>query len=321
VRIGYSYLRYSSPQQGDGDSVRRQTEAAADWCKRHPDVRLDTHRTYLDRGRSAYHGRHRQRGGALKEFLAEVERGDIPKGSVLVVENLDRLSRENPYDSIPLLCSLVNAGIAVVSLFPREMVFERGGDDMSLTIAAADLGQSHSASAKLAARMDEVWGAKRRAVRDSGAILTRMLPGWVEERDGRLMLIPERARVVRRMFGLVIGGYGLSLIARELARDGVPTWGEGGKRRSKGWTKSYIHKILTSRAAIGEYQPMSHGRPDGGPIPDYYPAAVDEGTWLQVQDALRRRKHQGGRIGEKVATLFGGLLRDATTGDRLLVGQ
>ena len=49
MRIGYSYLRYSSPQQGDGDSVRRQTKSTAEWCKRH-DVQLDTSHTYLDRG-------------------------------------------------------------------------------------------------------------------------------------------------------------------------------------------------------------------------------------------------------------------------------
>src|SRR5262249_12013455 len=87
MRIGYSYLRYSSAEQGDGDSIRRQTKARTDWCKRHPDVQLDTTRTYLDRGRSAYRGRHLQKGGALAAFLSEVEKGDIPRGSVLIIEN------------------------------------------------------------------------------------------------------------------------------------------------------------------------------------------------------------------------------------------
>src|SRR5262245_48183923 len=169
MRIGYSYLRYSSPEQGEGDSVRRQNKSAADWCKRH-DVQLDANRTYLDRGRSAYHGRHRQRGGALAAFLAEVERGDIPPGSVLIIENLDRLSRENPWDSVPLLCSLVNAGIAVASLHPTEMLFERGCDLTSLILAVVEFGRSHSESASKANRMGEVWGAKRAAARANGAL-------------------------------------------------------------------------------------------------------------------------------------------------------
>jgi hypothetical protein len=119
------------------------------------------------------------------------------------------------------------------------------------------------------------------------------------------------------MFSLAIQGYGLGLIARELTRDEVPTWGNG----SKGWTKNYVHKILTGRVVLGEYQPISKGKKDGEPIADYYPAVVDESTWDQAGASLRRRKHKGGRIGAKVGTLFGGLLHDATTRDKLQVSQ
>ena len=31
MRVGYSYAQYSSPQQGDGDSIRRQTEGTQAW--------------------------------------------------------------------------------------------------------------------------------------------------------------------------------------------------------------------------------------------------------------------------------------------------
>ena len=314
TRIGYSYLRYSSPQQGDGDSVRRQTKSTADWCKRH-DVQLDTSRTYLDRGRSAYHGKHRQSGGALAAFLSEVERGDIPRGSVLIIENLDRLSRENPWDSVPLLCSLVNAGIAVASLSPSEMLFERGCDLTSLILAVVEFGRSHSESASKANRMGEVWAEKRRTMRETGAIMTRKLPAWIEERKGKMVLIPERAKVVRRMFALAIQGYGLGLIVRELTRDEVPVWGSS----KTGWSKAYVHKIVKGRAVLGEYQPVCRGKADGEPLPDYYPAVVDEATWLQAQAALARRKDKPGPVGEKLATLFGGLLRDAVTQDHLRI--
>jgi DNA invertase Pin-like site-specific DNA recombinase len=314
MRIGYSYLRYSSPQQGDGDSVRRQTKSTAEWCKRH-DVQLDTSRTYLDRGRSAYHGRHRQKGGALATFVAEVERGDIPRGSVLIIENLDRLSRENPWDSVPLLCSLVNAGIAVACLSPNEMLFERGSDLTALILAVIEFGRSYSESASKADRMVEVWGEKRRAMREHGAPLTRKVPAWIEERGGKMVLIPDRAKVVRRMFSLMLRGYGLSLIVRELERDQVPVWG----RSNNGWSKAYVHKIVTGRAVLGEFQPVSQGKPDGDPIPDYYPAAIDEATWLQAQAALARRKDKPGPVGEKLATLFGGLLREAITQDHLRI--
>lgn len=313
MRLGFSYLRYSSPQQGDGDSIRRQTKNTADWCKRH-DVRLDTTRTFLDRGKSAYHGMHRRKGGALAAFLSEVESGQIPRGSVLIIENLDRLSRENPWDAVPLLCGLVNAGVSVVTLSPSEMVFERGCDLTALVLAVVEFGRSHSESESKARRMGDVWAEKRRAAREEGAVLTRKLPAWIEERGGKLALIPDRAAIVRRIFGLAVGGYGLSLIVRELTRDKIPTWGRGVT-----WSKAYVHKIITGRVVLGEYQPIRAGKPDGDPIPDYFPAAVDETTWIQAQAALARRKDKPGPVGEKVATLFGGMLRDAATRDRLLI--
>src|SRR5262249_45414829 len=132
---------------------------------------------------------------------------------------------------------------------------------------------------------------------------------------GKLRLIPERARVVRRIFALAVEGYGLSLIVGELTRARVETWGEGGK----GWTKNYVHKILTRRVAVGEYQPTAGGEPEGDPVADYCPAAVDESTFLQAQAALSRRKHRPGPVGKRVATLFGGLVAEAGTGDRLQV--
>jgi len=317
LRLGYSYWRYSSLQQGDGDSVRRQTQGSVDWCKRH-DVQLDTSRNYLDRGRSAYHGRHRQKGGALAAFLSEVEAGHIPRGSVLIIENLDRLSRENPWDAVPLLCSLVNAGISVATLSPSEMTFERGCDLTALVLAVVEFGRGHSESAVKSDRLHAVWAEKRKSVRENGAIMTRNLPAWIEVKDDKpgrkLALNPDRAKVVRRIFALTLRGYGLSLVVKELTRDGVPTWGRGGA-----WSKAYVHKIITGRTVLGEYQPLRDGKPDGDPLPDYYPAAVDETTWLQAQAAMARRSNKPGPIGQKVATLFGGLLRDAATGDHLRI--
>jgi DNA invertase Pin-like site-specific DNA recombinase len=313
MRIGYSYLRYSSAQQGDGDSVRRQTKGAADWCKRHG-VALDTHRSYQDRGRSAYHGRHRKSGGALAVFLAEVEAGQIPSGSVLIVENLDRLSRENPWDAVPLLCGIVNAGIAVVTLSPSEMMYERGRDLTALVLAVVEFGRSHSESASKSQRMSEVWGERRRAVREEGAVMTKRLPAWVQEKNGRLIPIAARARVVRRMFELALAGCGLSLIVKRLKDDKVTPWGRGGA-----WSKAYVHKILAGKTVLGVYQPVRGGKPDGDPLPHYYPQVIDEVTWDRVQRLLAVRKDRRGPTGHKVATLFGGLLWDARTKGKMLV--
>src|SRR5436305_1352308 len=92
----YSYIRFSHPDQAKGDSVRRQTEAAAEWCACHG-VTLDQSTTLRDLGKSAYTGAHRKNPDrhALAAFLKLVEDGRVPAGSYLLVENLDRLSRED----------------------------------------------------------------------------------------------------------------------------------------------------------------------------------------------------------------------------------
>src|SRR6516165_2905165 len=124
MQVAYSYARYSSLPQGDGDSIRRQLKLSTDWCKRNNAV-LDGGRTYLDRGKSAYHGKHRQKGSALAAFLDDVESGRIPRGSFLLIENLDRLSREKEVDALGLLIGLLKAGVCVVTLSPTEAVYDQ----------------------------------------------------------------------------------------------------------------------------------------------------------------------------------------------------
>jgi len=55
--LAYSYLRFSSPQQATGDSIRRQTEAREKWLAENPGVALDTALKMTDAGRSGYRRR------------------------------------------------------------------------------------------------------------------------------------------------------------------------------------------------------------------------------------------------------------------------
>jgi DNA invertase Pin-like site-specific DNA recombinase len=312
MRVAYSYQRFSSDHQSDGDSIRRQTALAESWCKRNQ-AQLDTSTTYQDKGVSAYRGKHREK-GVLASFLAAVEAGRIPRGSVLVLENLDRLSRENPWDSVPLLCSIVNAGVTVVTLSPSEMLYERGRDLTPLILAVVEFGRGNSESAIKSERLLAFWAEKKRLARVEGKIMTRRLPGWIAEKNGKLVLIPTHAKIVRQIFAMCIQGMGTHRIVQQLTKTTPPILGRG--RR---WTKCSIQKILTSRYAIGEYQPKHGDQPDGDPIPDYYPRVVTDEVFEQAQNALARHKDRRGRIGKKVASLFTGLLMDARTHSRMLI--
>jgi DNA invertase Pin-like site-specific DNA recombinase len=311
MRIGYSYIRYSSNPQEEGDSVRRQTKGTREWCDRNG-VTLDESATLIDRAKSAYHGRHRTK-GHLARFLADVEAGDVPRGSVLIVENLDRLSRENPWDAVPMLCNIVNAGVTVQTLSPSEMTFQRGRDLTPLVLAVVEFCRAHSESASKADRGGANWDGKKEQARLDGTLITRRLPAWLAERDGRAVPVPGRVAVVRRMFDLATSGVGLSLIVKELTGKVAP-WGRGG------WSKAYVHKVIAGKAVLGLHQPMKNGKPDGAPFA-YYPAVIDEGLWHRAQAALSRRRDRPGPVGVKVAYLFAGLLFDAQTRSRMLISH
>ena len=91
----YSYTRFSTPEQAKGDSSTRQTLAANRWAQEHG-VELDAELTFRDEGVTAYDGSNVER-GALGAFLKAVHCGDVGQGSWLLVESLDRISRQTPW--------------------------------------------------------------------------------------------------------------------------------------------------------------------------------------------------------------------------------
>ncbi|WP_350613570.1 hypothetical protein [Pseudomonas sp. HY7a-MNA-CIBAN-0227] len=83
-------------------------KAAKKFCDEN-DLELADPREYLffDAGRSACKGKHLDDTGELARFLSFVEDGTIPPGSYLVVESLDRLSREKVRDALPRFLDLL----------------------------------------------------------------------------------------------------------------------------------------------------------------------------------------------------------------------
>lgn len=114
TNLGFSYTRFSSPEQMKGDSLRRQTEASEKYAREHG-LTLDHSLHLQDLGISAFHGKHATH-GALAGFFAAIQGGRVPPGSTLLVESLDRLSRQNPTDALTQFLSIINAGVTVVTL-------------------------------------------------------------------------------------------------------------------------------------------------------------------------------------------------------------
>lgn len=308
----YSYLRYSTLAQTEGDSVRRQTALRDAWLKRHPGVALDTSLTLVDAGVSGYTGKHRtDRRHALACFVDQVERGRVVPGSYLIVENLDRLTREQPVDSIPAVLSLIKLGVRVVQLAPTEVVYTADMDQGALMLMLWELSRGHAESKRKSGLCGEAWGEKKAQARAVKAPHGKAVPAWLELTPDGYRVKEEAGRAVRLIYEWSAQGLGTLRIASRLNAETVPPIARGTR-----WIRSYVAKILANRAVLGEYQPMKgdHDRtPDGEPVPDYFPRVISDDLWYAAHGAAQARNKRSGRPGKKGtgSYVFQGLLRCA----------
>lgn len=309
VPKAYSYIRFSSAKQERGDSVARQTRLSEEYADKHGLV-LDTELTLRDLGISAY-DRSNIKKGALGHFLRLVEERQIPVGSYLLVESLDRLSRDKVMDALSIFTDILRAGIVIVTLTDNQVYsYEKTNENWaSLIVSIVTMSRAYEESAMKSRRLRSAWDAKRKNLPNKR--LTKRCPYWLRPAPGDVgfEFIPERVEVVKRIFQMSKDGVGSATIVKTLNTTGVPLFSE----KTNGWQNSYIQKILQSPAVYGELQ-LKLQR-DGAitaleSIPDYYPAIMTKAEWNLVADARSARRTRGGATkGANVSNLFSGLLR------------
>jgi DNA invertase Pin-like site-specific DNA recombinase len=308
--IAYSYLRFSSQQQSDGDSIRRQTALRDAWLKRNPNIKLDT--TLTDAGVSGFTGTHRKnRKHALAAFLDLVERGRVPSGSRFIVENLDRLTRETPVDAIPAVLGLIKAGITVVQLAPTEVEYSAQMDQGRLMMMLWELSRGNSESVRKQQLVGDSWKARKEAARAAHTPFGRMCPAWLELDGDKYRAKADAAKAVRRVFELCADGLGTMKILARLRKERVAPIG-----RSGDWERSYVKKLLHSVAVLGTYQPYSgtsglDRKPDGEAVEGFFPRVVSAALWHKAHEAMKNRTRRSGRPTKRRANPFSGLLRCA----------
>lgn len=293
----FSYIRFSSAKQSAGDSYARQVRAARAFCDEHS-LEMADPRDYLffDSGRSAYKGRQLDDTGELARFLTYVEDGTIPAGSYLVVESLDRLSREKVRDALPRFLDLLAKGINVYTSTDRRL-YTDDYNEIDLIVSIITMSRAHEESAIKGKRVSSAWRAKQKDARTSGKPLGKLRPLWLDVTPDGYELHPGKAAVVRRIFDMSTKGHGSRVIAATLNQEGIPAFSAGRKNFSGLWGFSTVRHILDSRTTLGEYQPhiFIDGKrtPDGDPIKGQFPAAVTEDEFYLAQAARSSRKTHG----------------------------
>jgi DNA invertase Pin-like site-specific DNA recombinase len=328
VATAYSYVRFSTPDQAKGDSLRRQLARSAAFTEARG---LELDDSLRDLGTSAFHNRHADT-GHLAGFLALVRDGKIEPGSYFLVESLDRLSRDEFWPAFDLIRDLLQAGIVIVTLpagdDPREYSLASTNRNPALVNEIIyDLTRSHRESKIKSERCAEAAAQQRAAARTGKVKIPGRCPAWLKpirrEVDGKIStvgfdLLPGPAAAIRRVFELSIAGMGERALASRLNAEGVP-----GLTKDVGWHHSTVKQVLRSVAVIGTKQPgrMVNGKstPDGAALEGYYPPVVDEGTFFRAAASRRARNQRAaGRKGRTVSNLISGLARCGECGSALL---
>ena len=307
----YSYIRFSTPEQRKGNSYDRQVEAARKYCQERNFELLDE---LLDDGVSSYRGQNRIK-GKMGLFLQKAEQGRIERGTRLIIENLDRFSREPAMKAMSSLNRLLEAGIHVVLLESNREIKPESPDDLEAIVTFMEMTRSHGESKRKQQLSGDNWRRKKNKALES--VLTRRVPMWLEvEGDGKkkplaIKLVPERAAVVKRIFELAAKGNGGFAISRILNKEKAPLFNET-KRASKFWSVSYVKKILKNVSVFGRYVPHTrvNGKrtKDGEPIENYYPAVISKEAFFAVQSHRNERVNKGGRDKATGKSLFSGMV-------------
>ncbi len=305
------YARWSSLEQSKGSSLERQMDICERFCLEQGWEVIDRLR---DEGKSAYTGANISE-GQLGILTKRVENDLLREPTVLVVEQLDRISRLPPGKVITWIEKVVSHGLTIATANDKLVLDSREleADPIRIISTVFNAFRAFQESKHKSDRLAESWRIRRKAAEDAQKPITTVCPAWltVDPETGKFSKLPERVAIVKRIFEENANGFGIRKIASRLNEEGIDTWGRG-KRKGEGWHASYIQKILGNTAVLGEFQP--HTRPRGGirersgdPIANYFPAVIDEATFALVNSG--RKRLPGGAAKSNLPNLFSGRTR------------
>lgn len=326
----WPYIRFSSEEQRRGDSLRRQKDLIARFAARPAIIAegasVDESLDLNDLGVSGYTGKNLLK-GRFRTFLDAVDSGLVKPGDYLAVEALNRITRLDPLESLPIILKLVQEKGIRIAITSSSQIYRRGDDISSLYIAIGELQRGFKESQEKGSRVKEAWNTKKKRAASHGEVSTSRVPLWLRVTKSTnatghavrtIEEIPERVAVIKEIFRLSDGNIGAVATARILTERKTPTFERIGARKNPNygdfWQVTYVRKILENRSVMGFYQPMQwqiseDGKrkrvPDGPEIKSYFPEIINSELFHRVQVKKSARKLEGsGNKGLKFSNLF-----------------
>jgi DNA invertase Pin-like site-specific DNA recombinase len=168
------------------------------------------------------------------------------KIDMIITKSVSRFAR-NTVDSLETIRKLKEKNIAI--LFEKEGVNTLEGSGELLITILSSQAQEESRNISENTR----WGITRRFENGIIAVNHKKFMGYTKDKkSGELVIVPEQAEIVRRIFRMYLEGSSILEITRALETDKIKT--VTGKDT---WHPGVIEKMLSNEKYMGDAGPMS----------------------------------------------------------------
>lgn len=221
---------------------------------------------------------------------------------MVITKSISRFAR-NTLDCLKYIRQLKEKSIAV--WFEKESINTMDSKGEVLITIMASLAQQESQSLSQNVKL----GLQYRYQQGKVQVNHNHFLGYTKDGDGHLVIDPEQAEVVKRIYREYLEGLSMKKIAEGLEQDGILT----GAGKAK-WYDSTINKILRNEKYMGDALLQKTVTTDfltkkrvrnTGALPQYYveddhEAIIPKEIFMQVQaELVRRRKVHTGSNGQK----------------------
>ncbi|MFF7707366.1 recombinase family protein [Pseudomonas sp. NPDC007930] len=279
----YAYVRYSSTAQGMGDTVERQTSPLEDFTL-HTGIQIT--KLFIDEAVSSFRGAN-ARTGKLKDILESIKSGELRRGDYLVVESIDRITRQPVFNGVSLLQDILRTGVKIYTTIGKKEYsdeIKRNGLSTILEIAVI-AERAHDESQHKSDRRKYKWDTAKKEAGSGGKIFNKRTPPYgvtYNEVTQKFEVQHEQAAEVRRIFHL-LKYMGVSAVITEINKNSL-----------RKWTNKAVSLLLRTKSPLGVL--MSQRRDENQKkvfvefVEGYYPAIITHTEYDEAVAAMQKRK-------------------------------
>ena len=289
-----AYCRVSTDSDEQATSYEMQVEHYTEYITKNPEWELVD--IYADDGISGTNTKKRE------EFNRMIEDCMAGKIDMIITKSISRFAR-NTLDCLQYIRKLKDKNISV--FFEKENINTMDTKGELLLTIMASLAQQESQSLSQNVKM----GIQFRYQAGKVQVNHNRFLGYTKDEEGNLIIEPEEAEIIKRIYREYLEGASLKDICDSLMADNILTG--AGKEK---WIPSTVHKILTNEKYIGDALLQKtvttdflekKRRANNGLAPQYYVEGshepiIPKHIFMRVQEELVRRTNlRSGKDGKK----------------------